>query len=94
MGFLRRNSNGTLGYHIIQNTSSRDDEEADEDDEKVEVGMAEKAVTIGNLMEGLQASSYSMASYVEEKKDKSSASEWETEGWENEDRQVIRFVFS
>lgn len=108
MGFLRRNSNGTTGYHIIE---KRDYEDEDSDTDKVEdkdtevevdatkvkaeeeikeeikeyepkadkesselVKNTEKDVTIGNLMMGLQASSYSMANYFEEKKDKTKPS--------------------
>jgi len=81
---LRRNSNGTLGYHIIQGNNDKEKSSGDEDDceekgsddKETDEKIAEKAVTIGNLMEGLQASSYSMASYAEEKKNKNSASEW------------------
>lgn len=57
MGFLRRNSNGTTGYNFLKNNG---DEE-----------MKDKSVTIGTLCEGLQQSSYSMNSFIEDKKNKS-----------------------
>lgn len=108
MGFLRRNSNGTTGYHIIEKRDyENEDSETDEaevkdtevkvDATKVkaeaeikeeisepepkadqetseQVKNTEKDVTIGNLMMGLQASSYSMANYFEEKKNKTKPS--------------------
>ena len=58
MGFLRRNSNGTTGYHFLKNGDDNDDE------------TNEKPVTIGNLCEGLQQNSYSMNNFIEDKKNK------------------------
>lgn len=55
IGFLRRNSNGTTGYHFLK---SEDDDDT------------EKTVTIGNLCEGLQQSNYSMSNFTEDKKNK------------------------
>lgn len=64
MGFMRRNSNGTLGYNFLKNSQVTDEQsEANE-----------KSVTIGNLSEGLQANLYTMASFAEDKKDKSKPS--------------------
>ena len=96
MGFLRRNSNGTTGYHIIERQvhayeSEEENEESGGKGEEIEPGgkmkeeesesetravlaNTEKDVTIGNLMMGLQASSYSMSNYFEEKKDKTKPS--------------------
>ena len=65
MGFLRRNSNGTTGIHLIQNES---------DDEETDMSHYEKPVTIGNLCEGLQTNSYSMNSFTEDKKNKNKPS--------------------
>ncbi len=62
MGFLRRNSNGTTGYHFLKNGNDNDDE------------ANEKPVTIGNLCEGLQQNSYSMNSFIEDKKNKAKPS--------------------
>lgn len=57
MGFLRRNTNGSTGYHFLK---QKNDPAAE--------GESEKLVTIGNLCEGLQQSSYSLAGFLEEKK--------------------------
>jgi hypothetical protein len=63
MGFLRRNPNGTTGYHFLSHSSYEDKEIH-----------SEKPVTIGNLCEGLQSNSYSMSGYVEDKKNKTKSS--------------------
>lgn len=44
MGFLRRNSNGTTGYHILQTDAAED---SDEETDKKPQANTEKAVTIG-----------------------------------------------
>lgn len=62
MGFLRRNSNGTLGYNFLSNS--------DHSEETAESQSEEIPVTIGNLCDGLQPNSYSMASFSEDKKNK------------------------
>ncbi len=61
MGFLRRNSNGTTGYNFLCNEN--------------ETQLPEKTLTIGNLCEGLQQSSYSMNSFLEDKKNKTKPSD-------------------
>ena len=49
-------------------------EEESESETRAVLANTEKDVTIGNLMMGLQASSYSMSNYFEEKKDKTKPS--------------------
>lgn len=58
MGYLKRNSNGCLSYNFIKNSAQIKKEDNDQ----------EKTVSIGNLSEGLQPNSYSMSSFIEEKK--------------------------
>lgn len=61
MGFLRRNSNGSLSYNFIKNSALLKDSNLNEE-------CTEKTVTIGNLSEALQPNSYSMTSFIEDKK--------------------------
>lgn len=69
IGFLRRNSNGTTGYHIIDNSAALTCK-SDEDPDENTTAEVEKSVTIGNLMDGLQQASYSMNNFIDEKKEK------------------------
>lgn len=116
MGFLRRNSNGSTGYHFLrksgpivkkerensnssltikkemaeenntdetemmeednkedvnkdQNNQDEDDNEDDQIDESRELPLM-----FGGLVEGLQSNSWTMASFLEDKKNKSSPS--------------------
>ena len=69
MGFLRRNSNGTTGFNYLPNGAANNNQPSAQTDDA-----AEKTLTIGNLSEGLQQSSYSMASFIEEKKNKTKPS--------------------
>ncbi|CAF0834997.1 unnamed protein product [Brachionus calyciflorus] len=61
MGYLRRNSNGSLSYNFLKNSDCVKDSEDNEE-------CSEKTVTIGNLSEALQPNSYSMTNFIEEKK--------------------------
>ena len=70
IGFLRRNSNGTTGYNFLKN-SSHVEENVDEEEE-----LLEKPVTIGNLCEGLQPNSFTMTSFLDEKKNKTKPSKF------------------
>jgi bromodomain-containing protein 7/9 len=65
IGFLRRNSNGTTGYNFLKHSSPLESKNPYEKQDGLE-----KPVTIGNLSEGLQPSSFSMSSFLEEKKNK------------------------
>lgn len=56
MGFVRRNSNGTIQMNFLGKSEDSESQE--------------RILTIGNLYEGLQAGSYSMSSFIEEKKNK------------------------
>lgn len=64
MGYLKRNTNGCLSYNFIKNSAQI----------KKEANDSEKAVSIGNLSEGLQPNSYSMSGFVEDKKNSSKPS--------------------
>ncbi|RNA42835.1 bromodomain-containing 7 isoform X2 [Brachionus plicatilis] len=61
MGFLKRNKNGCLSYNFIKNSAQI----------KKEENNIEKTVSIGNLSEGLQPNSYSMTTFIEDKKNSS-----------------------
>jgi hypothetical protein len=81
LGFLRRNSNGTTGYNFLKNSGPIKDEAVDEENENESeeeeseaAGPIEKPLTIGNLLEGLQANSWTMASFNEDKKIKTKPS--------------------
>jgi hypothetical protein len=66
MGILRRDSNGALTMHYLDNKSS-----ATISSTYLEQQETEKAVTFGNLVDVLQPNSYSMSSFIEDKKNKS-----------------------
>jgi hypothetical protein len=69
MGFLRRNPNGTTGYNFLKNSCVSQES-------GINQNVQEKSVTIGNLYEGLQPNSYSMASFAEDRKNKTKPSEY------------------
>lgn len=114
MGFLRRNSNGSTGYHFLRKSGpivkkdrensnalstikkemtetkeeennngetemeedNKDENNQDEDedeDEQVDESR-ELPLMFGGLVEGLQSNSWTMASFLEDKKNKSSPS--------------------
>ena len=65
MGYLRRNTNGSLSYNFIKNSALVKNNSGE---------CTEKTVTIGNLSEALQPNSYSMTSFMEDKKNNSKPS--------------------
>jgi hypothetical protein len=64
VGYLKRNSDGTIEYHYLKNASSS----CVSTNNNNEVDPSEKPVSIGNLREGLTQASYSMASFSEDRK--------------------------
>lgn len=59
-----------------EDENEEEDEEQEEEDDENESSeqSSERPLTIGSLLEGLQPNSWTMSNYIEEKKNKSSAS--------------------
>lgn len=59
-----------------ENEEEEEEEEQEEEDDENESSeqSSERPLTIGSLLEGLQPNSWTMSNYIEEKKNKSSAS--------------------
>lgn len=63
LGYLRRNSNGTTSMNFLN-----------QDDNTID-----KQLTVGNLCEALDSGSYSLNSFIEEKKNKAKPSKFYVE---------------